>query len=131
MAHFARVDENDIVVDVIVAEQDFIDSGAVGDPAQWVQTSYNTYQGVHYGQDGNPDGGVALRANHAGVGYTYDRVNDVFIRAKPIDYPSFVISGPPAWDWTFPIPRPDEGYKYTWDESTVSWVLKPESEWQR
>lgn len=131
MSHFAKVDENDIVVDVIRAEQDFIDSGFVGDPASWIQSSYNTRHGVHYGSDGKPDGGKALRANHASVGAIYDRANDVFYEPRPLDYPSFVISGAPEWKWTFPIPRPAEGYKYTWDEATVSWILKPESEWQK
>jgi hypothetical protein len=79
MSHFAQVDENDVVVQVIVAEQDFIDSGLVGDPASWIQTSYNTRNGIHYGPDGEPDGGIALRGNYASIGYKYDRVNDVFL----------------------------------------------------
>lgn len=79
MSHFARINENNVVIEVIVAEQDFIDSGAVGDPAAWIQTSHNTRNGVHYGPDGEPDGGVALRYTYAGIGYTYDAVNDVFV----------------------------------------------------
>lgn len=82
MSHFAQV-YNGVVLQVIVAEQDFIDSGAVGDPTAWVQTSYNTRGGVHYGPDGQPDGGVPLRKNYAGVGYTYDAVRDAFIPPKP------------------------------------------------
>ena len=89
MSHFAKV-ENNLVTQVIVAEQDFISTGALGDPASWIQTSYNTRGGVHYGQDGNPDGGVALRGNYAGIGYTYDRANDVFYPSQP--YPSWIIS---------------------------------------
>ena len=79
MSHFAKINENNVVTEVIVAEQDFINSGAVGDPAAWIQTSYNTRGNVHLGPDGNPDGGVALRGNYAGIGYTYDAVNDVFV----------------------------------------------------
>lgn len=71
MSHFARI-ENGIVTAVIVAEQDFIDSGAVGDPAQWIQTSYNTVNGEHL------LGGTPLRKNFAGIGYTYDPVADEF-----------------------------------------------------
>jgi hypothetical protein len=71
MSHFARV-ENNIVVEVIVAEQDFIDSGAVGDPAKWIQTSYNTINGVHV------LGGTPLRKNYAGIGFIYDPVADEF-----------------------------------------------------
>ena len=78
MSHFAKV-ENGIVTQVIVAEQDFINSGAVGNPSDWVQTSYNTYGGVHR------NGGVALRKNYAGVGYTYDATRDAFIPPKPAD----------------------------------------------
>jgi len=80
MAHFAKV-ENGKVVNVIVAEQDFIDSGVVGHG--WIQTSYNTYGNVHYGQDGKPDGVVALRGNYAGIGFTYDSKNDVFYAPQP------------------------------------------------
>lgn len=76
MAHFAEI-QNNIVVRVIVAEQDFIDSGAVGDPKNWIQTSYNTVKGQH------TKGGTPLRKNFAGVGFTYDRVLDAFIPPKP------------------------------------------------
>ena len=82
MSHFAHV-QNGIVDQVIVAEQDFIDSGAVGPANEWVQTSYNTHGNIHYGQDGQPDGGVALRGNYAGIGYTYDAQNDVFYAPQP------------------------------------------------
>ena len=71
MSHFAKV-ENNIVTQVIVAEQDVIDSGLFGDPASWVQTSYNTHNGVHL------LGGTPLRKNFAGIGYTYDPVADEF-----------------------------------------------------
>lgn len=79
MSHFAQIDSNNIVVNVIVAEQDFIDSGVVGDPKLWVQTSYNTYAGAH------KLGGTPLRKNYAGVGYTYDPQRDAFIPPKPDD----------------------------------------------
>ena len=71
MSHFAKV-ENNIVTNVIVAEQDVINSGLFGDPASWVQTSYNTRNGVHL------LGGTPLRKNFAGIGYTYDPVADEF-----------------------------------------------------
>lgn len=117
MAHFAKIDANNIVVEVIVAEQDFIDSGAVGDPSQWVQTSYNTRGGVHL------NGGVPLRANYAVIGGIYDRANDVFYEQKPAKHPSFVISAP-TWQWTQPTPKPNDGKVYLWDESLVKWVEK-------
>jgi uncharacterized protein YqgV (UPF0045/DUF77 family) len=81
MSHFAKV-ENGLVVQVIVAEQDFISTGALGDPASWIQTSYNTRGNVHYDQNGNVDA-EGVRGNYAGIGYTYDSVNDVFVAPQP------------------------------------------------
>ena len=117
MAHFAKV-ENGIVTQVIVAEQDVIDSGIFGHG--WIQTSYNTRGGVHYGQDGQPDGGVALRKNYAGIGYSYDAQLDAFIPPQP--YPSWVLNGDTCL-WQAPVPYPEDGQKYEWDEETTSWKL--------
>jgi hypothetical protein len=124
MSHFAQVDNTNTVTNVIVAEQDFISSGAVGPANEWVQTSYNTRGGVHYGSDGNPDGGIALRGNYAGIGYTYDRTNDVFYPPSP--YPSWKIEAP-TWTWAAPVPMPPDAgtgtppKSYSWNESTTSW----------
>jgi hypothetical protein len=122
--YFAKVpkivNNKGTVITVIKAEQDIIDSGALGDSAMWIQTSYNTRGGVHYGQDGQPDGGVALRANYASIGYTYDQINDVFYAPQP--YPSWTISAP-TWLWQAPVPYPTDGKQYYWDEATLSWVL--------
>jgi hypothetical protein len=112
MAHFAKV-ENGIVVNVIVAEQDFIDSGVVGDPAAWIQTSYNTHGGVHV------LGGSPLRKNFAGIGCTYDIVRDAFIPLKEFD--SWVLDEF-SCTWKAPVPYPDDGAYYLWDENTLSWV---------
>lgn len=80
MAHYAKVGDDGIVIEVIVAEQEFINSGLVGDPAKWIQTSYNTHGGQH--PEGRP-----LRKNFAGIGYTYDPQRDAFIPPKPVgDY---------------------------------------------
>lgn len=108
MAHYAKV-ENGIVTQVIVAEQDFIDSGEVG--TGWIQTSYNTHGGQH--PEGRP-----LRGNYAGIGFTYDSVNDVFYAPQP--YPSWSISAP-TWIWQAPVAYPTDGSVYEWDEATVSW----------
>jgi hypothetical protein len=117
MSHFAKV-ENGKVVQVIVAEQDVIDSAIFGHG--WVQTSYNTRGNVHYGQDGQPDGGVALRGNFAGIGYEYDDVNDVFIPPRP--FPSWILSTQ-TFLWNAPITCPQDGKPYTWDEQNRSWVV--------
>jgi len=88
MSHFAQINSDNIVVKVIVAEQEFIDSGAAGDPATWIQTSYNTRLGVHYDpatKQPSEDQTKALRKNFAGVGFTYDAVRDAFIPPRPDD----------------------------------------------
>ena len=112
MSHFAQIDENNVVTQVIVAEQDFIDSGAVGDPANWIQTSYNTYGGQHR------LGGTPLRKNYAGIGYSYDRQKDAFIPPKP--YNSWVLNEFSCL-WESPIPYPNNDNSYFWDEETQSW----------
>lgn len=109
MSHFAKV-ENGIVTQVIVAEQDFIDSGLVG--TGWLQTSYNTHGGQH--PEGRP-----LRKNYAGVGYTYDSQRDAFISPKP--YPSWVLNETTCL-WDAPTPMPQDNKRYSWNEDTTSWV---------
>jgi hypothetical protein len=118
MSHFAKI-ENGIVTQVIVAEQDFISTGALGDPANFVQTSYNTRANTHYGTDGQPDDGVALRGNYAGIGYTYNTEHDVFYAPQP--FPSWTLNET-SWIWEAPTPMPSEGGPYRWDEATKSWV---------
>jgi len=118
MGHFAQINEENVVTQVIVAEQDFINTGAVGDPAKWIQTSYNTRAGVHYGQDGQPDGGVAVRKNYAGIGYSYDAGRDAFIPPKPFD--SWVLDEETCL-YSAPTPMPTDGKMYVWDEPTLSW----------
>jgi len=118
MAHFAKV-ENNTVTQVVVAEPDFIATGALGDPASWIQTSYNTRGNVHYGPDGQPDGGEALRGNYAGIGYTYDQANDVFIAPQP--FPSWILNIG-SWTWEAPVDYPTDGKTYRWDEETKNWI---------
>jgi len=117
MSHFAKVVDG-IVQEVLVVEQDFINKGHLGDPSLWIQTSYNTRGGIHYGQDGNPDGGVALRGNYAGIDYIYDKENDVFYSHKPFE--SWVLNTS-TWTWEAPITQPQDGKDYYWDESSLSW----------
>ena len=113
MSHFAQIDENNIVTNVIVAEQDFIDSGAVGDPSKWIQTSYNTQAGEH------KLGGAPLRKNYAGIGFTYDATRDAFIPPKTFE--SWVLNETTC-QYEAPTPMPTDGKMYTWDETTTSWV---------
>ena len=111
MSHFAKV-ENGIVTQVIVAEQDFINTGLVGSPADWVQTSYNTFAGQH--PEGRP-----MRKNYAGIGYTYDAQRDAFIPPKP--YASWVLDENTCL-WNAPVAMPTDDKMYTWNEETTSWV---------
>jgi hypothetical protein len=110
MSHFARITAQGIVEQVIVAEQDFIDT--LPDRTSWVQTSYNTRGGQH--PEGRP-----LRKNYAGIGYTYDSVRDAFIPPKP--YASWVLNEETCL-WGAPVAYPDDGKRYTWDENTQQWV---------
>ena len=120
MSHFAKVIDG-IVETVHVVEQDYIDSGKLGDPDNWVQTSYNTRGGVHYAPNSNePDGGIALRKNFAGKGYTYDKTRDAFIPPKPL--PSLILNEDTCL-WETPIPYPDDNKRYKWNEDGQSWDL--------
>ena len=111
MSHFAKVIDG-IVTEVLVIDQDVIDTGAFGDPSLWVQTSYNTHGGVH--PEGRP-----LRMNYAGVGYTYDAVRDAFIAPQP--FASWTLNEDTCV-WQSPSPYPYDGKMYQWDEATLAWV---------
>ena len=120
MSHFAEINNDGIVQRVHVADQDFIDSGKLGDPSMWIQTSYNTRGGVHYAPNSStPDGGIALRKNYAGRGYTYDKTRDAFIPPKL--YPSWKLNEDTCL-WDAPTPKPDDDNYYRWNEDTTSWV---------
>lgn len=119
------------VTEVISADQEFIDSGYVGDPADWWQTSYNTYGNVHYApsppaEPMTPDGGTPLRANYAGIGYTFNSsyvLNDVVgVFYAPQPYPSWILNTS-TFLWEAPVPYPTDGSAYAWDEATQSWVI--------
>jgi hypothetical protein len=122
MSHFAKVCDGK-VIQVIVAEPDFFNTFVDSSPGQWLQTSYNTRGGVHYGADGEPDGGTALRGNYAGIGYTYDAANDVFYAPQP--FASWTLNQT-AWQWEPPVAYPDDGKMYRWDEATLAWVEVPQ-----
>jgi hypothetical protein len=111
MAHYALI-EDGVVTNVIVAEQDFIDTQS----GTWVQTSYNTQAGVH------TLGGTPLRKNYAGIGMTYDAERDAFYAPEP--YPSWSLNEDTCL-WDCPVAYPSDASEeklYTWDESTLSWI---------
>jgi hypothetical protein len=111
VAHFAKI-EDGIVTEVIVAEQDVINAGSFGDPALWVQTSYNTHGGHH--PEGRP-----LRKNYAGIGNTYDTVRDAFYAPQP--FASWVLDEDTCL-WNAPVAKPDDGKRYFWDEAALAWA---------
>lgn len=115
MAHFAQLDENNTVTQVIVvANEELLLDGVenetkgilfckslFGEDTRWVQTSYN----------GNK------RKNYAGIGYTFDPVNDYFFAPQP--FPSWTLDADAIWQ--APTPMPTDGKFYTWNEATLSW----------
>ena len=111
MSHFAKV-ENCVVTEVIVAEQDVIDSGLFGDSNLWVQTSYNTIGNKH-------PANRPLRKNYAGIGFTYDPVRDAFIPPQP--FKSWVLDEETCL-WQPPVGYPQDGKRYTWDEQQINWI---------
>ena len=111
MSHFAKVTDGK-VTQVIVAEKEFFDTYVDSTPGEWIQTSYNTHANQH--PEGRP-----LRGNYAGIGYTYDRTNDVFYAPQP--YASWVLDNT-TWTWKAPVAMPTDDKKYTWDEAVKNWV---------
>ena len=120
MAHFAKLDENNVVIEVLAVHnnellQDGVESEAKGIQflvdwsggyTNWKQTSYNRN----------------IRKNYAGIGYTYDATRDAFIPSKP--FPSWTLNETTCL-WDAPTPMPTDGERYQWDEATTSWVAVP------
>jgi len=118
MAHFAKLDENNVVLEVnVVSNNDLLQDGVEseakgiqflidwsGGYTNWKQTSYNG----------------KIRKNYAGVGYTYDPIRDAFIEPQP--FPSWTLNESTC-RWKAPVPYPTDGQRYNWDEATTSWVV--------
>lgn len=119
MAHYALLDRNNVVVQVITGKDE--NEGIYDWELFYTQetrltakrTSYNTVGGVHTA------GGTPFRKNYAGIGYTYDPQRDAFIPPKP--YPSWILNEQTCI-WEPPVAMPQDGKLYRWDESTTSWV---------
>lgn len=112
MAHYAYINSENIVTDVIVGKNE--GEGNVDWELYYgaKRTSYNTRGGIHI------NGGTPFRKNYAGIGYTYDLQRDAFIPPKP--YPSWLLDESTCL-WNPPIPYPNDGKKYEWDEQTITW----------
>ena len=123
MAHFAKLDKNNVVLQVLVVADSDAPTEAKGqtflqnlykDTITYKQTSYNTHANVH------KLGGTPFRKNYAGIGYTYDSSRDAFIPPKPYD--SWTLDEDTC-QWEAPIAYPSDGKSYVWKENTKTWVL--------
>lgn len=131
MAHFAHIDDNNIVTQVITINNSEAPDEATGKTfiaslgltGKWVQTSYNTFANVHL------LGGIPFRKNYAGIGHKYDLARDAFIEPQP--YPSWILDEETC-QWKCPIPKPVNPYTpdqeeywsyrgYVWNETNQSW----------
>ena len=124
MAHYAKIDKNNIVTKVLVIDEETVNSGAFGNPLSWIQTSYNTFEGQH------SLGGTPLRKNYAGVGMIYDKDRDAFYSPQP--YPSWLLNEDTChWYPPMAYPKPEEkeafsgsfDHLYEWDEDNVTWKV--------
>ena len=100
MSHFAKINNSNIVTEVIVSEQDFINSGVVGDSFLWVQTSYNN----------------SFRKNFAKIGDTWDSTKNAFIPPQP--YPSWTLNETTC-QWEAPVAKSNSGH--VWNETDLQW----------
>lgn len=126
MAHYAFLDDNNIVVEIIPGKDENFDNinweEHYGNVRQLVckRTSYNSLGGIHYDSETNlPDGKPAYRKNYAGIGYAYDVALDAFIPPKP--FPSWILNEQTCL-WDAPVPKPNDGSLYYWDETSQSWI---------
>lgn len=126
MAHFAEINSDNIVVRVLVVGNDQEDRGQeflandLGLGGIWIKTSYNTRGGIHI------NGGIPLRKNYAGIGFSYDPQRDAFIPPKPSQHPSWILNEDSCL-WEPPVSYPTNGKRYTWNESIVNWTPHPEN----
>lgn len=112
MAHYAYIDQNNIVTDVVVGRNEGEDGIDWELYYKAKRTSYNTRGGVH------AFGGTPFRKNYAGIGFSYDPSRDAFIPPKP--YSSWILNEESCL-WEPPLPYPDDGKRYDWNEETTSW----------
>ena len=139
MGHWARIDENNIVQEVIVIKEAELDTGNWGDKSKWIKTSYNTHNGKHYvpkehqdWSEESADQSKALRFRFAGIGSIYDATNDVFYEQQP--FASWTLNKT-TWEWEAPVEYPklteediQNNKSYQWDENlyqsdnTKGWV---------
>lgn len=126
MAHYALLDENNVVVEVIAGKSesnfDWEQQYAAMRGMACKRTSYNTHGGIYYDPEtgeASKDQSKAFRKNYAGAGYTYDSQLDAFIPPKKFD--SWKLNSD-SCQWVPPVPMPQDGARYFWDEAAQAWV---------
>lgn len=125
MAHYAFLDANNVVINVIVGKNENEDGVDWEEFYGAKRTSYNTRRGVYYDPEtGLPhsDQSKAFRKNYAYIGGTYDPVRDAFLYPKPEEYPSWSLNEDTCL-WEAPVPYPNDSNQYAWNEETLSWIL--------
>jgi len=127
MAYYAELDNNNIVIKVRTgASEEVVDLEQIYAERFGTvhkRTSYNTRGGIHYDPETNEpsaDQSKAFRKNYAGLGYTYDKTKDAFIPPQP--YPSWTLNEETCL-WDSPVPYPEDGQIYNWNEETQTWNL--------
>ena len=126
MGHWARIDDNNVVQEVIVIKEAELDTGAWGDKSKWIKTSYNTFEGKHYvpkehqdWSEESSDQSKALRFRYAGINDIYDVENDVFYEQQPFE--SWTLNKT-TWLWEAPVAYPTDDKRYVWNEDKKEWV---------
>ena len=115
MAHFAQIDENDIVINVLFVENELcLDENGNESELKGIEYLQSVIQGKYVQTSYNAN----FRKQYAGIGYFYDKVNDIFIAEKP--YESWVLDQ--NFDWRSPVEYPNDGQRYIWNEQEISWV---------
>jgi len=119
MSTFAKVLDGR-VINIIVADADFIATFHDPEPGQWIETDFYTRENVHYNEDGTPSGNPPMRGNYATIGGTYDAEADAFY--SQCMYPSWTLNRT-TWSWEPPVPMPTYVKQYIWNEETKSWTV--------
>lgn len=125
MANWAKINENNIVTQVVVVDDDKEEWLNETFGPRWIKTSYNTIGGIYFEpntREPAKDQSKAFRGNYAGINYFYDEDLDAFI--PPKKYSSWILDTN-TFNWVAPIPYPEDGKEYIWDENSKAWVAQP------
>ena len=118
MAHFAKLDENNIVLEVLSVNNNELLQDGIESESKGIQFFVNLYGGYEKWKQTSYNG--KIRKNYAGIGYTYDPTRNAFIPPKP--FPSWTLNEDTCL-WDAPVAMPTDGQRYSWDEATTSWVV--------